>query len=501
MGVLITIDRRSKVPVFRQIMDRIVGLVDSGALAPGARVPSSRSLAEQLHVNRSTVYRAYQELWSMGYLESRPGSYSRVRTRVRLASATAEGRPSLIQWQGRYTGPTRDLYADSVRQAALVGPLAGGDVIDFVPLAPDSRCFPLDTFRKCMNQALTRDGETLLQYGNPLGYGPLRTIIAERMRLHSMNVSADNIIVTTGAQNAIQLLVQALAGPGDRVVIETPTYARAMDIFRLVGVEMTPVAMNGSGMDLTALERCLDRVAPVMIYTIPNFHNPTGITTDQAHREALLRICEDRAIPLVEDGFEEELKYFGKPVLPIKSMDRRGVVVYLGTFSKVLFPGLRIGWVAAEEGLIDHLAAVQRASIISGNLLDQAALARFCRQGDYDRHVRRFHRVYRWRMQTAIDALNEHLPPQYVTWTRPAGGYTLWIELKHLPMDEPGLLRAIAAHNVRVMPGSVHFHGGCRRLSFRLSIAQVDESQIETGIGRLGRVLHGLYEKRSRPHR
>jgi DNA-binding transcriptional MocR family regulator len=495
MGWLINIEKDRAGPIFRQIMDRIVEMVDAGTLAPGARLPATRSLAEQLGVNRSTVYRAYQELWSMGYLESRPGSYSRIRKRIRLAPVPPKTPPSLIDWASRCTGPTRTLCEAFSRETDLIGPVPDGATIDFVPLAPDSRLFPLDDFRKCMNRTLVREGHRLLQYGSPQGYEPLRKIIAERMRRHSMKVSADEILITTGAQNAIQILVQALTEPGDKVVIEMPTYSRAMGIFRLGGVTMSGVSMNDDGMDLTALERLLGRITPAMVYTIPNFHNPTGITTDQAHRERLLRICERRAIPLVEDGFEEEMKYFGKPVLPIKSMDHQGVVIYLGTFSKVLFPGLRIGWVAAEKALIDRLTRVQQASILSGNLLGQAALARFCRQGYYDRHVRRFHRAYRRRMKTALSALERHFPAHQVTWTRPAGGYTIWVGLTRLALGEAELLGCFTKNKVRVMPGSVHYHGDQRGLSFRLSIAHLDEGGIETGIRRLGRAIRRLYER------
>ena len=346
-----------------------------------------------------------------------------------------------------------------------------------------------------MNHVLVSEGVDLLQYGSPLGYGPLREFIAEQMRLHSISISADEIMITIGAQNAIELLLKLLARPGVGVAFETPTYARAIDIFKLSNVKMIGVSMNRDGMDLDQLENFLSQESPVMIYTIPNFHNPTGITTKQSHRERLLRICERYEVPLVEDGFEEEMKYFGKAVLPIKSMDHLGVVIYIGTFSKILFPGLRIGWIAADKVCIDRLVPIQRASILSGNLLDQAALDRFCRLGYYDLHIKRMHRIYRKRMQTALKAIKSTLSQKQIEWTQPAGGYTIWVRLKGIRMSEAEIIYHILDHGVMTLPGSSHFYGPSNGIYLRLSIAHLDEPDIEEGIRRLGSCFDQLYKR------
>ena len=485
MSVLLNIDGQSNVPIFRQIMDQLIQLMDTGGLQPGARLPSTRHLAQRLSVNRSTVYRAYQELWSLGYLESRPGSYSTVRQRPKVAIAGQGPAPGRIDWPGRATPVSEALHAAHRREEALLQKASAPGVINFVPLSPDSRLFPMDAFRRCMNQVLRREGPHLLQYGTPLGYGPLRQFIAERMRLHGMSVTADEIMITTGAQNAIERLLRLLAVPGASLACESPTYARAMDIFRLAGVEIAGVPMTAAGLDLNALEQVIQRHRPILLYTIPNFHNPTGITTDQAHRERLLAICERHRLPLVEDGFEEEMKYFGKTVLPIKSMDHHGVVIYLGTFSKILFPGLRIGWIAADRRCIDRLAAIQRALILSGNLLDQAALHRFCRMGHYDLHINRMHRIYRRRMQTALKALRAAFADGRLHWTEPTGGYTIWVRLQDVAAAEDEIVQRLLEHGVMVLPGSFHFHGTTDGACFRLSIAHLDEAAITEGIRRL----------------
>ena len=499
MGLLLKLDDRSNIPIFRQIMDQIIQLVDDETLRPGDRLPATRDMAERLSVNRSTVYRAYQELWSLGYLESRPGSYSTVRRRPKVVPDGPRPEKGLIAWNQRATAASEVLYRAHSAEQSFFRNTRRADVINFIPLSPDSRLFPTEAFRRCMNHALAREGADLLQYGPPLGYGPLRAFIAERMRLHGMSVTEDEIMITTGAQNAIERLLRLLAAPGSRVAFESPTYSRAMDIFRLAQVEMVGVPMTASGMDLDALEGIIAQDPPALVYTIPNFHNPTGITTDQSHRERLLSICERHRVPLVEDGFEEEMKYFGKAVLPIKSMDHRGIVIYLGTFSKILFPGLRIGWIAADRGCIDRLAPIQRALILSGNLLDQAALHRFCRMGYYDLHINRMHRIYRKRMQTALKALKATLTADHrITWAEPCGGYTIWLRLDDPAQTEDRVVAALSDAGVMVLPGSYHFHGASEGIYFRISIAHLEEADIVEGIRRLALGLNTLRAKSER---
>ncbi|MFN2173246.1 MAG: PLP-dependent aminotransferase family protein [Candidatus Promineifilaceae bacterium] len=498
MSLLITIDAQSKKPIFRQIIEQITEMVDSDAIKPGWRLPSTRSMADKLEVNRSTVYRAYEELWSLGYLESRPGSYTTVRRRTKIISKQNQPARSLIKWPDRITAGVKAIHSAHLRDEALVNKASTPDIINFIPLSPDSRLLPIDAFRKCLNEVLVTEGGELLQYGSPAGYGPLRKFISERMREHSISITPDEIMITSGAQNAFELLLRLLAEPGSKVAVEAPTYSRAIDILCLRNVEIIEIPMRSEGMNLNILENLVKRQPPVLIYTIPNFQNPTGITTDQSHRERLIGICERYAIPLVEDGFEEEMKYFGKAVLPIKSMDRNKVVIYIGTFSKILFPGLRIGWIAAAKECIDHLIPLQRTSIISGNILDQAALFRFCKSGHYDLHIKRMHSVYRKRMQKALKAMQTYFNKDHIEWTVPTGGYTIWIRLRGKSAGEDGIIKQFIDHKVAVLPGSSYFYGASDGMFFRISIAHLDEETIEEGIRRLGMGLNEIYKRQNK---
>ncbi len=487
--ILPHLDRRSGIPIWRQIVEQIRTLVDDGTLAVDAALPSTRALAERLGVNRSTVCRAYDELWALGYADSRAGSYTRVRARPRLVAEPLRAGSGAIDWERLTSEAAAALLEHDVdfdhRDEA-------DGFVNLSRLDMDPRLFPRDELRRCLNRVLARDGDRLLRYGDRRGEPSLRTAIAERARTHGMAVSPEQVLITNGSQQAIDLVLRLLAPPGSPVALEAPTYSAVIPLVAGHGLEALAVPMGDGGLDLDHLECLLARERPRLLYTIPNFHNPTGITTSQSHRERLLELCGRHGLPLVEDGFEEEMKYLGGVTLPIKSMDASQVVIYLGTFSKVLFPGVRVGWVIADPECIRRLTAVKRFSDLSSSGVLQAAMAELCRQGHYDAHVRRMHKVFRRRMEVAQHALRRHLPADLVSWTEPAGGYLVWISLRAGTVDPSRLDALCERHRVAVAPGRHFFPGPAPRPSFRISISMLDEPAIEDGIARLGRAIGDL---------
>jgi DNA-binding transcriptional MocR family regulator len=484
--MLLEIRRNDALPCFRQICDQVAGLIDDGSLRVGERLPPSRLLAGQLGLNRSTVVRAYQELWALGYVESRPGSYSTVRERLRPRAASAPT-PGTFSWPDALPSEVRRAVADldTLPRASTSSP----GVISFAGLAADRSLCPLGDFGRCVRKVLAEGGAELLDYGDPAGHMGLREAISRRMRTHGVHVTPAEILLTGGAQHGLELALRLLARPGDSVVVESPTYSMVLPLLRLLGLEAVPVPMRPDGLDLDALQALLDRTRPSLVYTIPNFHNPTGVTTSQAHRERLLALAEAHGVPIIEDGFEEEMKYFGRAVLPIKSMDRQGLVIYLGTFSKVAFPGLRIGWIAAAPDAVRGCLALLRFGHLSGSTLGQAAVARFCEDGSYEAYLRRIHTVYRRRMLTLQRSLKETMP-EGVTWTQPQGGYTLLLTLPGAAASEEShVLAALEQAGVRAAPGSLFFAMPPDHVHLRLSISSLDENAIVEGCRRLGRGL------------
>jgi GntR family transcriptional regulator/MocR family aminotransferase len=485
--ILIKIDKQSTVPVFRQIIHQLAFLIDGGVLKVGDRLPASRMLAAQLGVNRATVYRAYEELWAAGYTESRPGSYSVVRARMTMNVDL--GPPgSLIDWAG--IGRESRLVGQSLTFAGRK--LFQGEIINFRPLSPDSRLMPVDDFRKCMHDVLAKEGASLLQYGDMFGYRPLREFLVRHLQKHGIQVSVDEIMLTNGSQQSLDLILRFFDKPGLKVAVEQPSYSQFINLLDFYQAQVVGLPMGENGADLAEVDRIFVREKPAFFYTMPNFHNPLGISTSQEYRERLLKLCETHRVVLIEDGFEEEMKFFGKAILPIKSMDSKQVVIYLGTFSKVLFPGLRVGWIAADKACISHLAAIRQIVDHSGNQLSQAAIYKYCISGYYDLHLKRLHREYRKRMQAALKAVREFIP-EIIRCTKPSGGYLLWMKMPDDRIEESVLLEKLSGAGVSVSPGQLFFSEKQTIPAFRLSIAHLDETEIRLGMERIGRVLSEVY--------
>ncbi|MDP3177177.1 MAG: PLP-dependent aminotransferase family protein, partial [Spirochaetaceae bacterium] len=377
---------------------------------------------------------------------------------------------------------------------ATIGPSPG--LIDFTALSLDERLFPVDRMRSAYASVLTGSGASLLNYAESAGYGPLREYIAARMRAHCVDARAAEIVVTHGSVQALDLAAKLFVDPGGEVVIEEPTFANAIPLFRLCGARLATLPMGAEGADLDALEAIVSRGErgggrPSLLYSIPTFHNPTGATTCQPHRERLLALCERGGFPLVEDSFQEEITYFGKAVLPVKSMDPRGSVLYLGSFSKVLFPGIRLGWIVARADIAERLASLKRITDISCSPFAQAALLRFCESGAYDSHLRRLNRVFAARMRRAVDAFRRRLPPDKASFATPSGGYLIWIALK-CARGEAEIQAALRARGVAAAPGSLFFVDPPSERYLRLSISALDEDEIEEGAARLGAAIETL---------
>jgi DNA-binding transcriptional MocR family regulator len=487
MSLLLTVDRHGTLPLWKQIVTRVTQLVDDGTLPPGSRLPPTRSLALTLEVNRSTVCRAYEELWALGYLVSRPGSYSTVRGRARPLMA-GDRSPSLVDWSGVATAGARRAYDHVASLASLPSPKRGW--VDFASLSADASLCPADELRRAARHVLLEHGSALLDYGDPSGYRPLRDTLARRLRTHGVAVLPDDILVTHGAQQALELVLKTFVRPGGSVLVEAPTYGLMIPLLQLFDTRPIQVPMGPDGMDLDQVEGILGKERPDLVYTMPTFQNPTGITTSQAHRERLLSLCETHRVPILEDGFEEEMKYFGKAVLPIKSMDAHGIVIYVGTFSKVIFPGLRIGWIAADRECSRRLTMVSRFCALSGSTLDQAAMHRFCEAGHYERYLRRLHTTYRRRMQALVRGLKRHMPAGCATWTEPLGGCTLWLRaVSARPVTEAAILERAHAERVLVTPGSYFVPDTPTTACFRLSIARAKVHEIDEGCRRLARAV------------
>jgi DNA-binding transcriptional MocR family regulator len=370
------------------------------------------------------------------------------------------------------------------------------DGFDFGRLHPDTRIFPVSQFKKSLNKIILERGESILDYGSSMGYLPLREHIARRMQRHSIPVKPEEILISSGAQNAIDLLLKLFIKPNAKVLVEAPTYGMIIPALQFYGFEIISIPMKRSGVDLFYLEEKLKNEKYSFFYTMPNFQNPTGITTSQSHREKLLALCEKFSVPIIEDAYEEEMKYFGKVSMPIKSMDSKQIVIYVGSFSKILFPGIRLGWVAADKECIARLVNLKRFGDISSAMPEQAALANFCMNGEYELHIKKLHKIYRARMSLAIKTLKTITKSfKNIVWQEPNGGFTIWIELKKIKKSYEEIDTILKSFRIRVALGQDFYVEPVREIYLRLAIASLDDVEIVNGLKQLEKAISKIYSK------
>jgi 2-aminoadipate transaminase len=361
--------------------------------------------------------------------------------------------------------------------------------VDFAALFPDETYFPVQVFRQIVHRLLIHSDRAreVLQYAAPEGDPALRAAIARELSRAGANVNQDHIIVVNGTQQGIDLLLKLFVDPGDDVLIESPTYSSILPPLGFYGAQLLEVPMTPAGLDLDVLARLLAERRPKLLYTMPNFHNPTGISLSLEKRRALLELVRRYELPVIEDDYEKDLGTPADQLPSLKALDPEGRIMHLGSFSKGLFPGLRLGYIAAPQPVIERLTLLKRYSDLHTSSLTQAAVAEFLNQGHYDRHLKRLQYIYRQRRAALFEALERHLPAG-VSWTRPAGGYALWVTLPpSVPVAE--LLAAARKEGVIFTPGSYFFAQEPAQNGFRLSIAHTDIPAIERGVEVLGRLI------------
>lgn len=475
----ISLDRdagRDGPPVYRQIAEQILEQIDSRDLSAGSRLPPIRELARELRVNRDTVALAYDELSRAGVVESTVGRGTFVADAPAPEVATAV-EPVL--------SPLAERVLALERRRPRFGSAPGAAPMH--SLIPDPALYPVDAFRRALNRVLQQGGADLLLYGGPQGYSRLREVLAARLRAAELRVETGDLVLCHGASQGISLALRLFAEPGDAVALEEPTYNNVLAAVTGLGLEPVAVPMRDDGPDLAVLARVLERPEVKLFYTMPTFHNPMGITTSLAHRRALLEVAVRCGKPVVEDAYETDLHLDGRVAPPLAALDRSGLVVHLSSFSKSLFPGARVGAVAARGRLVDALLSLKQATDLSDAMPLQAALAELVASGAYDRHLARLRRVLRARRDALLEALAEHMPAG-TRWNEPEGGYQVWVELPE-GVDTSELLPDAVAAGVLFAPGAQFNHDGRPSRHLRLTFAMADEAALRRGAEALGEVL------------
>ncbi len=499
----IQLDRSNNHPLYLQIVKAIRDKIEGGVLQSQTRLPASRNLAKQLGVNRITVVNAYAELTAEGLLESQVGRGTFVAD-VALSDASWLCTPLATTWQASISKPTtynwhsNDTARDLMKLAQQLG------IISFASGTVASEFLPVLPFRKALNDVLRRDGAAAMQYEEPIGYYPLRQIIAAYLSQRNLAVTADDILITDGCQQALDLVLRLVGRERDTVLVENPSYLGLLDIIH--SHRMTPIGVptDEDGLVVEQIEPLILRFRPQLIYLSPNFQNPTGRTTSLARREALLALAHKYNLLILEDDISREL-YFTEPPPPsLANLDQgpQSLVFYASSYSKILMPGLRLGYLIAPPAMQNRISVLKQTMDISSSALNQRALALYLGQdygvqpcgggpGTFTAHLEAVRQAYQSRAEVMLDALLHDLPT-VGQWSTPQGGLYLWGEL---PADGPSAsdlyLKAIECGTAFAI-GSVFFAHQPSQHSLRLNFACHTSDEIREGIRRLSKAWQML---------
>jgi 2-aminoadipate transaminase len=467
------LNHQSEVPLYRQLYEQIAVRVRSGEFARGERLPATRELAGLLGLNRTTVSAAYEMLEGEGLIAGQVGRGSFV---------TGDAGPSAagLDWGA--------LLERSDVPAGGHSAGFGQEVASFVMSRPARALFPLDEFRASCQAVLARqDLASILQLGSPSGYEPLRRHLLEEARRQQLAAPGDDLIITNGCQQALDLISRVLLRPGDTVAVEDPVYTGLKNLFAGAGAQLAGIPVGPDGLDIAHLERILDRERPRFLVVTSNFQNPTGATLPLAARRALIEAARAARVPVVENDAYGELRYEGDPLPAIKQLDQHGGTVLLRSFSKVSFPGLRVGWVVGPKPLIDRLRQAKESADLHTDQLSQAVLLEFAESGRLEAHRARMLEAGAERLAATLDACREFLPPG-TRWTRPQGGMNVWVRLPE-PVDAGELLPRAQKEGVAYIPGRYFAVSRLDPGALRLSFAGLTPEQIRKGLAVLGRIV------------
>ena len=466
-------------PAFLRIAQAVMRDVRRGRLKPGQKLPGSRTWAKHLGFHRNTVLAALTELEAQGWVTT-------------------------VQAQGTFVSTTLpEELADRARRGlAPLGvtlPLSEGflharpfslqkGVLHLSAGTPDPRLVPVELISRTWGRVVRRGGHHLLEYGEPGGHAGLRTQLARHLSdVRGVPASAEQVVVTRGSQMALDLLARAVLQPGDSVAVEALGYRPAWEALQLAGAKLVPIPVDEGGLDVDALERAMKRKALRAIYVTPHHQYPTTVTLSAARRLALLRLARRHGVLIIEDDYDHEFHFEGRPVLPLASADDGGVVAYIGTLSKVLAPGLRLGFVVAPSALAERLVRLRAVMDRQGDHPMEATVAELLEEGELQRHMRKMRTVYLRRRDHLVKRLTLELA-NTVSFEVPAGGISLWANTAYGVEVEKWLAKAARLGAV-AHPGARYTFNGSEPGALRLVFARFTEAELTRGVELLARAL------------
>jgi 2-aminoadipate transaminase len=393
-------------------------------------------------------------------------------------------------WEARFAQRTQRMKSSAIRE--LLKLTEDPDIISFAGGLPAPEVFPVDEFNAACERVLHHQGAQALQYGMTEGYTPLREMIAERTSRQGIKVTADNVLITSGSQQALDLLGKVFINGGDRILVENPTYLGALQAWNIYGADYVTVRLDENGLVTDELEPVM-RMGPKFMYVLPNFQNPSGVTLSYERRMQLIKTADHYGVPIIEDDPYGELRFEAEAIPSVETLDSQvhhnggcmtGNVIYLSTFSKTLAPGIRLAWVIAPPEVIQKLVMAKQGTDLHTSTFTQIVAYEVSQNGFLDHHIELIRRVYRERRNVMIESLEENMPDG-VHWTHPKGGLFLWLTLPG-KMNSIDLFREAVKQKVAFVPGESFYACGGGENAMRLNFSNATPERINEGISRLG---------------
>lgn len=464
--------QRGARPLYAHLVTLLESAITRGDLPSGSRLPPERELANRLRISRTTVVSAYRELESKGLLRGYVG-------RGTFVCAAPEPSGTPFAWRGKIASAALRLSDPTMRDALRHS--ADARLLSLAAGEPAIDRFPTEAFQRAIEHVLRKDARATWRHGPTEGQPVMREAIAERFR-----VPAESVLVLAGAQQGLDLLARCLIDPGDAVIIDRPGYLGAIQSFRAAGAKL--IGWDVLRAEIDELEDLLVRYRPKLIYTNPTFHNPTGITMPIRLRRELLKLAERYRVPIVEDGTYRELYFNDAPPPSLHELDAQNLVIHLNSFSKVLAPGLRLGWLCATPSIVDQIAIIkQRLDPHTQNLV-QFAMARLILDGSFDTHLKMLRAEHARRCARMITAIQSHVPPGMLRLARPQGGLYLWCRLAR-GVNARALLECALQQGVAFVPGDAFYADPAGESELRLCFSSVLPSAIDEAVKKLASAL------------
>jgi GntR family transcriptional regulator/MocR family aminotransferase len=485
--LLLPVERNGSA-LFLQIARGIAEHIRTGRLRPGDPIPGTRSLARTLGVHRNTVIAACRELTAEGWLTTDPARGTFVSRALpepapRPFTSTVKPAPGPAHAPAA-TAPYRLRPGPPPWSAAMTPPgvtmLVGGK--------PDVNLVPAMSLARAYRRTLRRHASSVLGYGDPRGHERLRAAVAGMLAsTRGLPVTADQVLITRGSQMALFVIARTLFGPEDVVAVESLGYVPAWETLRSTGARLVPLPVDESGLRVDALAKLLSRARVRGVYLTPHHQYPTTVTLSPGRRIELLELARKKKLALIEDDYDHEFHFDGRPILPLASTDPAGTVVYLGTLSKVLAPGLRIGYVVAPSPVIERMALHRTFVDLSGDHTTECAVAELFEEGEVQRHARRARRIYMARRDALVAALRSHMRGR-VEFEVPNGGMAIWVRVTG-KVDVDRWVERCAAAGVRVQPGRLFAFDGRPLPYLRMGFAAEPEAKLEAAVRTMASVL------------